>query len=162
MIEVFADVLDTAALAEATAVGQRIKLLQPRTVLAVKVALWLQDPDFAGLRASIWSVSAAGNPAVKIAESDNEWSRPKVLSQMNHGLKEVYFEFQSPVGIPLAAGEYVLRLHATSYVYSADSHIAWKKAYPYPAYPANLPSVSEANMPSFPREVVLIGADFEL
>lgn len=162
MIDVYADMFDTVHLAEETAAGQVFELAAPQLVVGIKVPLWLQHPEFTGLRGSIWTVNAAGEPAVRVTASDNAWSRSGILHGSNYGLKELFFDFQHPSGVPLAAGAYMLRLHAAQYEFSEGSHLAWVKSYPRAVYPEGLPSPTLENMPSFPRQLVVIGADFEL
>lgn len=159
MIDIYADILEASSLIESTSAGQRFTLPAGMLLLGVKATLWHQNPEYTGLKGSIWIANGEGLPVVKVAESDNSWTRGIVLHSQNYGLKELFFDFKYPTGVPLEAREYVFRLHAESYTFASDSHLAWMKSYPRPVYSENVPTASLETMPEFPRQIVIIGAE---
>ena len=112
-----------------------------------------------GLKASVYTTIGQGTTfslGRKIADSTNSWNISQIITQA-HGVKEIYFEFASPLGLAISGSTtYAIALTATSYNGDATKHIAWKKAIydqGYTQKPSKLMALGYA-----PSNLAIIGA----
>lgn len=92
------------------------------------------NPSFTSLNMKLYS-NRSGAPAGLISTSTNAPTKAQIIT-LDHGLKEIYFDFNNEV---LKADEtYHFVLNATGYTGTTTSHIAWKHSYPDPAYQTNV------------------------
>lgn len=91
------------------------------------------DTDFDSLSLEIYA-DDGGAPGALIATSSNVLKKSEIITAAN-GVKECYFEFNQPIN---GVGWCHFVLSAYGYTETEESHLAWKKAFPDPAYPTGV------------------------
>jgi hypothetical protein len=97
----------------------------------------------------------SGSPGALIATSSNSFSKAQIITE-NSGVKEIYFLFDD---ISLSSNLYYhLVINCSGYTATANSHIAWRKAWPDPVYRAGWSQTFE-NLGIAPYFLTVIGAE---
>lgn len=150
----YGDVLYTADFAAADK-AQKIVLDEDYYVLACRPWLiFFNNPTFDSLLMKLYS-ERDGAPGDLLFTSSS-LSKADIIAEAN-GLKELYFEFNAPFGVPIQGGRnYYISLSGSGYVGDDSSHIAWKKA--FPDCPVDTDQeLDYAKVLVAPRQLTLIG-----
>lgn len=150
-ITVYGLPLESGDLSSAT-VTQEFSPQQNYTISGVALELILfNSPVVTNLRAVIYdNNSLDDSPSSVRATSTNAWNSADLLSTEAYGLKIVPFSF---VQFGVRSGDkYHLGLKADSYTATGSSYIAWRNAWPEPAYSTNF-TVNGLNYLSAPRMI---------
>jgi len=133
-----------------------------RNLILRAVRTWVilnNDPTFTNLNMKIYSnevISGANTPVKLLHTSTNVQAKEDILS-LNSGCKEIWFEFDD---IPLHSETiYNFVLNGTGYVFSSNSHIAWRCAWPDPVYQAGF-TPDAVNLGESPYAIYCIGGEF--
>ena len=109
------------------------------------------SPAVTNLRAQIYDNNPQTNaPSLLRAVSTNVWQGADLLESESYGLKIVPFQFTS-FGVT-SGDKYHLALLADSYSPTPTSYLAWRNAWPEPAYRTNF-TVTGNNYLSSPRMI---------
>lgn len=154
--DLYGDVILTADIAALSA-RQKFKLTNNTLLLGLRAWLvFFNDPALTSLSMSIYSDSA-GSPGTLLATSATI-TKASIITDLN-GVKDVPFSFNSPKGVPLKSGTfYHAVLNANGYTGTSSSHIAWKKAWPDPAYTTGLGTIEVKGLGLSPRSLSFVGA----
>lgn len=133
-------------------VTQEFTPQQNYTISGVALELILYNsPMVTNMRAVIYdNNNQDDSPSTIRATSTNSWSDSDLLETDAYGIKIVPFTF---VQFGVRTGDkYHLGLTADSYLATSSSYIAWRNAWPEPAYQTNF-TVSGINYISAPRMI---------
>lgn len=133
-----------------------------RNLILRAVRTWVifdNDPTFTDLNMKIYSnevISGANTPVKLLHTSTNVQEKADIFTN-NSACREIWFEFDD---VPLQ-GETVYNfvLNGTGYVYSSNSLVAWRCAWPDPVYQAGF-TPTAVNLGESPYELYAIGGEF--
>lgn len=108
-----------------------------------------------GLTMKVYS-DRAGAPGKLLHTSTKVWSGLSDIITLEHGVKEIYFDWDDPVF--KSTDTYHFALAATTYTGDVDNHIAWRRGYPDPVYQTNL-SILTTKITVFPFALYFIGSE---
>lgn len=154
---VYGDEFSTAQMTDST-MSQVVIMPRNQQVNAIRVWLIIHNSSaITNLQMKIYNNDAeATDPTATslLATSTNSFDKADLITD-TYGVKSCYFEFAN---IALRKGDkYHFVLNCSGYTYSEASHIAWKKAWPDPAYTIGYTATAE-NLAVAPYEFKLIGA----
>lgn len=108
-------------------------------------------PTFGTISLRVYS-NQGGAPASLMATANTTWTLAQLTAQAN-ALKEIYFEFDSPLF--LGVDSYHLQLFVSGYTGTVSSHVAWVRNFPE-ATNSHTPTVE--GIAEGPFRLALIGA----
>jgi hypothetical protein len=118
-----------------TDIYQRCLFPMDSALLAARVwMIFYNDPVFTSLTMKVYS-ERNSSPGKLLYTSSNSPTKASLIT-LDNGIKEFYFEFNPPTGVPIKANDplyFVINGTGVS-GFDETSHIAWKKAWPDPAY----------------------------
>lgn len=113
-------------------------------------------PDLSNLTLNIYS-DLNGAPGQLLFTSTSSQATSEVLSpSANSAVAEIWFEFAQLPKLK-KANWYHIVLNGT-YVYSASSHLAWKKAWPDPQNSNGLDATDARILWEFPYDLAIVGS----
>lgn len=153
---VFGERWATSELTDTTK-AQKFKPNDDMLLLAVRTwVIVYNNPTYTSLNMKIYS-NNAGSPGTLLHTSDNVQLKADVCTLAN-GVKEIYFAFNAPQGVPLQASDYYhIVINGSGYTGSDSAHLAWMKAFPDPVYQTGI-SVTFENLAVSPYAMYFIGA----
>lgn len=125
----------------------------------VGLGLIFHDAIYDDVYVELWS-DRAGSPSKKIATSSTTWTKAQVDASYALDYKALYMGFQFSQPLPLRKGTYYhVVLRATNYTGDDTNHIAWRHAYPDPAYQSFVAPLEAIDAASIFLETLIIAAE---
>lgn len=160
---VFADTYDSTS--ELSSGTKYVPAQMNKNILLRYVRTWVvlfNEVNVSGLVMTI-NHDNNGTKGPVIYTSTNGWTNTQITT-LKHAIREIYFEFDD---VPLdALTTYNFTLVGTStntgdFIPAQENYrfFAWKNAYPYPVHRGGF-SLTAANLPKYPYDICLIGAEF--
>lgn len=147
---VFGKVLDTADLSSGKTVYQ--KVIFNSDIVLSGFQTWFvvyNNPTFTNLYFEVYSLS--GTTAKKLLyTSSNVVTKAEMITH-SYGIKGIPIKFDNVVFKGTDSYAFVPR--GTSYTGTGSAYLAWKLAYPDPAYRTNVPLSSVANLGRSPFDI---------
>ncbi len=135
------------------------KFIPNDDILLLAVRTWVivyNNPTFTALNMKLYSDNG-GSVGTLLHTSDNTQLKASIHTSAN-AVKEIYFEFNAPTGIPLKSSDsYHIVINGTGYTGNDSTHLAWMKAFPDPVYQTGI-SVTFNNLAVSPYAMYFIGA----
>lgn len=145
---------------ELGASGREQPVIFNKNVILLAVRTWVivnNDPSFTSINMKIYSDDSSSRGKL-LHTSDNSVTKSELITSTN-GVKEAYFEFDAPTGVPLkGTTTYRFALDGAGYTGSSSSHLAWRIGFPDPVYQNNI-TVSFNDLLQMPYTMVFVGAE---
>ncbi len=135
---------------------QPFTLPETTRVKAIRTAFVIYgNPTFTGLSGKIYA-NQGGVPTTLIHTSNNSWANTDLLTEWDHGYKEIYFEFTNPIFLK---GEtlYHFAIDCSVQTFTYASHVAWVRGYPDPNTTHDM-DIIPRNLGNIPFYFAMIGA----
>lgn len=136
-LKVYGERLETSDLSSGLRVYQKVIFGSNIALRALRTSFVVfNDPAFTALSMNVYSMTG-NTPKKLLYQSTNTFAKADVITE-DHGLREIYFEFDYPVFKGTDSYAFVPR--GTGYTGSVSSHLAWTRAWPDPVYRTNVSS----------------------
>lgn len=154
---VFGKVLEASDLTSGLSVYQ--KVIFNKDVILTGLQTWFVvygNPTFTNLYFEVYSLSGT-TPKKLLYTSSNVVTKAEMIT-LAYGIKGIPMKFNDVVF--KGTDQYAFVPRGTSYAPSGSAYLAWKLAYPDPAYRTNVPLSSKANLGRSPFDITgFIGAE---
>ena len=115
------------------------------------------DPVFTNLNAKIYTAGDNNAPGLLLYTSTDSRTKAEIHTRPN-GDKSTYFTFAD---IPLQANTYYnVVVNGQGYIPTANSHLAWRLAFPDPVYRDPLFTYGFSNLNRCPYDLHIIAGEF--